>query len=399
VAEKLAFSFGQSGDFTVVALSESADDGSAKSRREFQVWSHILSSWSDVFEKMLSHNLKEKAEQEVVIQDFSPQGVEAFLRFLYSGTLEVPPGTLVEVMLIADKYQVPELSSHCQDVLADQLSAETAWSIFEAADCFQLEELREESLHAILKEPKVALAKRPSVSETLLNEVLSSDLLCASDGELFDLLVNWNEAVESRIKLLEKYLNLQKVSSDRLKLLKTLVDVQQFEDLTSGERQVHTRSQHALDVIECIKELFDHWEPKPADQAQAFLSNWVNVIHNRRVNMDCSLLSLAQQKAHENLFAGNWLEWRLPHFAVKLLTVRFPCDDVENDTHLTLFCGNDSTNLQQVFSSKEHGCISSGQVIRCRCNFLVQRFRVVVDQGVFNSINIQFEGFLQEKED
>ena len=32
----------------------------------WEVWSHILSSWSDVFEKMLSHNLKEKAEQEVV---------------------------------------------------------------------------------------------------------------------------------------------------------------------------------------------------------------------------------------------------------------------------------------------------------------------------------------------
>ena len=30
------------------------------------MWSVILSSWSDVFEKMLSHNLKEKAEQEVV---------------------------------------------------------------------------------------------------------------------------------------------------------------------------------------------------------------------------------------------------------------------------------------------------------------------------------------------
>lgn len=39
--------------------------------------------------------------------------MEVFLRFLYSGTLNVDVQTLVEVMVIADKYQVPELSRHC----------------------------------------------------------------------------------------------------------------------------------------------------------------------------------------------------------------------------------------------------------------------------------------------
>eukprot|EP00913_Durusdinium_trenchii_P005509 g5133.t1 len=91
VADMLSASFGQSGDFTVVVTSEDGttgkeesdggdderkDDGGAQ-RTEFKVWSVILSSWSDVFEKMMSHNLKEKAEQEVVIQDFSSHGVEA----------------------------------------------------------------------------------------------------------------------------------------------------------------------------------------------------------------------------------------------------------------------------------------------------------------------------------
>ena len=39
-----------------------------------------------------------------------------------------------------------------------------------------------------------------------------------------------------------------------------------------------------------------------------------------------------------NLFAGNWLEWRLPHFAVKLLTVRFPCDDVARSGDIKPHC-------------------------------------------------------------
>lgn len=38
---------------------------------------------------------------------------QAFLRFLYSGTLEGSLSTLVEVVAIADKYQVSKLSRHC----------------------------------------------------------------------------------------------------------------------------------------------------------------------------------------------------------------------------------------------------------------------------------------------
>ncbi|CAK9101138.1 BTB and MATH domain-containing protein 40 [Durusdinium trenchii] len=295
VADMLSASFGQSGDFTVVVTSEDGttgkeesdggdderkDDGGAQ-RTEFKVWSVILSSWSDVFEKMMSHNLKEKAEQEVVIQDFSSHGVEAFLRFLYSGTLEGSLSTLVEVVAIADKYQVSKLSRHCQDVLADQLSAETAWSIFEAADCFQLEELREESLHAILKEPKVALAKRPS-SETLLNEVLSSDLLCISHEELLNLLVKWEEVegCESRINFIEKYVSMENISQEKLRVLKNVVvDDSQFQRLRSLKLAC-ARSEYTNDAIQRILQHFGGFNGG-IDQTQSFLSNWVNVLYSR----------------------------------------------------------------------------------------------------------------------
>lgn len=40
--------------------------------------------------------------------------METFLRFLYSGTLDVDIQTIVEVMAIADKYHVKELSKHCR---------------------------------------------------------------------------------------------------------------------------------------------------------------------------------------------------------------------------------------------------------------------------------------------
>ena len=51
-----------------------------------------------------------------VIEDFSAPCVEGFLRFFYSGTLNSSLTTLAEMMIMADKYQVPELVCHCDTI-------------------------------------------------------------------------------------------------------------------------------------------------------------------------------------------------------------------------------------------------------------------------------------------
>ena len=285
-------------------------------------------------------------------------------------------------------------------MLADQLSAETAWSIFEAADCFQLEELREESLHAILKEPKVALAKRPS-SETLLNEVLSSDLLCISHEELLNLLVKWEEVegCESRINFIEKYVSMENISQEKLRVLKNVVvDDSQFQRLRSLKLAC-ARSEYTNDAIQRILQHFGGFNGG-IDQTQSFLSNWVNVLYSRSFSPGHIVQTAYQCGVYSRkLTAGNWFEWRLPHFAVKLQALRFPVSDVPNDEHVLLSCGSDSSELKPVFSSRDHGHISKGQAIKCRCDILVQRFRVEVSQGSFHLGNMKFEGFLQETAD
>ena len=50
---------------------------------------------------------------QVVIADFSSEAVEIFLRFLYSGVVEGPLETIVEVCSLADKYQVERLQELC----------------------------------------------------------------------------------------------------------------------------------------------------------------------------------------------------------------------------------------------------------------------------------------------
>eukprot|EP00913_Durusdinium_trenchii_P014498 g13600.t1 len=216
VAEKLSTAFGKMGSFRVVV-----EKASEKTRTEFKVSSVILSSWSEVFEKMMLHEFEEQTQGQVVIKDFSSHAMEVFLRFLYSGTLNVDVQTLVEVMVIADKYQVPELSRHCNDLLHIQLSS-NAWDIFIAADSFRLDALREAAFNAVLMCPKRVLQERPAVSDELVHEVLGSDFLCLSDEELLDLLMEWKEADEGHISkrdLIEKYVCLENVSGEKIKTM------------------------------------------------------------------------------------------------------------------------------------------------------------------------------------
>eukprot|EP00928_Gymnodinium_smaydae_P043609 TRINITY_DN29181_c0_g1_i1.p1 TRINITY_DN29181_c0_g1~~TRINITY_DN29181_c0_g1_i1.p1 ORF type:complete len:390 (-),score=65.36 TRINITY_DN29181_c0_g1_i1:358-1377(-) len=72
----------------------------------------VLAAGSAVFNAMLQTGMKEGSEQKIEIKDASPQVVEAFLRFMYTGDLKVSPSDkaqLAEVLALANLYQVKEL--------------------------------------------------------------------------------------------------------------------------------------------------------------------------------------------------------------------------------------------------------------------------------------------------
>ena len=70
----------------------------------------------------MSDDFIEGRNREVVIKDFSAKGVEAFLRFFYTGTLNISQvDVIVEVQVLADKYQVPELHSLCKEIIKNEM--------------------------------------------------------------------------------------------------------------------------------------------------------------------------------------------------------------------------------------------------------------------------------------
>ncbi|CAL1155966.1 unnamed protein product [Cladocopium goreaui] len=389
VAEKLGPTFGQGGDFTVVVEERQGEgDTSAEPKRtEFKVWSVILSAWSEVFEKMLSQDFVESTKKEVVIKDFSSFAVETFLKFLYKGTVDASPERLCEVIVIADKYQVLQFKNLCLKMVEDNMNVKNVWAIFQSADEFQVQDIRQKSKDLILTEAKTVFATRPLVRDELLEEVFSSNLMCVTDEELLSLLKTWTDPPDQ-------------ISSQ------TLVD----RWVSMAKTPKRKRGEHSTDLIRCVKGRFDtfsksqtsqgkSWPKEPSLSRPIFLANWVSVSYALSGDYAPYAHVIAEGNAGCKLQAGDWIEWRLPKFGAQLMGIVFSEVLTQRD-HLEIFCAADCSEWQRVFSSKEYGAIYPGfggnTLVKCRCQHLAQRFKVHMISGEFQLPGIKFQGILAE---
>ena len=88
----------------------------------------VLASRSDVFEAMFSHkDTTEALTGEAIIKSCTPQVLASFLEFLYTDQLENTKCLdSCELMLLADKYNVPSLKKVCEKNLGLNLNCNNA---------------------------------------------------------------------------------------------------------------------------------------------------------------------------------------------------------------------------------------------------------------------------------
>ncbi|KAK3917239.1 Kelch-like ECH-associated protein 1B [Frankliniella fusca] len=79
----------------------------------------VLAARSPVLNKMLTGSFKEAAERCVKLEDCSREVVEKFLEFLYTDLVIAWESCVVELMELADMYDVPKLRSFCERKLWD----------------------------------------------------------------------------------------------------------------------------------------------------------------------------------------------------------------------------------------------------------------------------------------
>eukprot|EP01001_Neometanema_parovale_P006868 NODE_3207_length_1258_cov_61.953304_g3044_i0.p1 GENE.NODE_3207_length_1258_cov_61.953304_g3044_i0~~NODE_3207_length_1258_cov_61.953304_g3044_i0.p1 ORF type:complete len:398 (-),score=50.23 NODE_3207_length_1258_cov_61.953304_g3044_i0:64-1197(-) len=137
---------------------------------ERRVHKLILMARSPVFRAMFSVEMRE-ASSNCVEMDVGPAELDAFLEFLYAGT--VPPKDLAHlVVLLAKQYDIPSLVDQCSYLLGSNLTAANAAAVLTLADRLDLP-IKRNVLKFITADAKTAHA----VQETPEYDDLDKDLL------------------------------------------------------------------------------------------------------------------------------------------------------------------------------------------------------------------------------
>lgn len=89
-----------------------------------------LSARSPVFERMFSGCFRETKDSVQEIKEIEADVFKHFLSFCYAGRLESANFPAQELILVADRYQMPDLVRLCEIELLRNLNSKNAMEIF-----------------------------------------------------------------------------------------------------------------------------------------------------------------------------------------------------------------------------------------------------------------------------
>ena len=113
--------------------------------RRLQVHRVVLASFSPYFEALLGKNWDDGEKEQIEILGFDENAVSDLIEFAYSGKIDISKDN-VQTLLDASSYlQIEFVKKSCGDFLKGAIDEKTCPSIWQLADVFTLEELREEA--------------------------------------------------------------------------------------------------------------------------------------------------------------------------------------------------------------------------------------------------------------
>ncbi|GIY27525.1 kelch repeat and BTB domain-containing protein 4 [Caerostris darwini] len=118
--------------------------------QSIRVHKFILQCRSPVFRTMFEHNLSEKTDGTVEIQDVDFIVMQALVWYLYTGVVhKLPYEDLCDLYEAADKYEVSSLFRQCSEILKSFIGKDTVCRILVLADLHHDSKLREEAIQFV----------------------------------------------------------------------------------------------------------------------------------------------------------------------------------------------------------------------------------------------------------
>ncbi|XP_046642599.1 uncharacterized protein LOC124327651 [Daphnia pulicaria] len=124
--------------------------------------SHILVARSPVFAAMFQHEMKETKTGQVSIQDIQPDIFKQLLQYIYSGRLSLPltETTAQRLFEAADKYDIGDLKEECVSFLLTCVRMDTVINLMAWAHLHFVDELKQLALKfTVLNAKEVCILK------------------------------------------------------------------------------------------------------------------------------------------------------------------------------------------------------------------------------------------------
>jgi len=127
-----------------------------------------LAKWSSVFNAMFKHSCVEKETGIIQIEDFEEGTVADFISFLYEGRLGDKARYNVQLLGMANKYDVKVLQQACAKEVASDIKKENVAEAWLAAELYQIPELLR-AVQEFLKKNWYSRAEMPGINDVIKN--------------------------------------------------------------------------------------------------------------------------------------------------------------------------------------------------------------------------------------
>ncbi|XP_065209118.1 speckle-type POZ protein B-like [Planococcus citri] len=117
--------------------------------KNYPVHKTVLAARSSVFNAMLRNDMQESQKNHINIADIEQETFEEILHYIYTGKTTNLEESAFELLPAADKYDLKELKTKCEEVLFRKLSIDNAGSILILADMHHAEDLKAHALRFI----------------------------------------------------------------------------------------------------------------------------------------------------------------------------------------------------------------------------------------------------------
>ncbi|XP_057319524.1 speckle-type POZ protein-like isoform X1 [Microplitis mediator] len=107
----------------------------------FEAHRSILMARSPVLAAMFSHDMIEKKENRIPVQDITSEIFEKLLEYIYTDEVTDLDADAERLLEAADKYQIQSLKDICQESLSKTLTVENSLKIMDKADLYDAQEL------------------------------------------------------------------------------------------------------------------------------------------------------------------------------------------------------------------------------------------------------------------